>query len=140
MSAEVFLDANILLYASSAAPADAEKRERAQTLMIEERFALSAQVLQEYIANALRKKALGLTETNIDATLELASHVPVQPITRELIVEAVALRRRYQVSHWDATILAAARELGCHTLYSEDLNHCQDYEGVRVVNPFLGGQ
>ena len=139
MSAEVFLDANILLYASSAAPADAEKRKRAQALMIEERFALSAQVLQEFIANALRKKALGLTEANIDATLELAGHVPVQPITRELIVEAVALRRRHQLSHWDATILAAARELGCHTLYSEDLNHGQDYEGVRVVNPFLGG-
>jgi predicted nucleic acid-binding protein len=140
MSAEVFLDANILLYASSSAPADAEKRARAQTLMIEERFAVSAQVLQEFIANALREKSLGLTEANIDATLELASHVPVQPITRELIVEAVALRRRYQVSHWDATILTAARELGCHTLYSEDLNHGQDYEGVRVVNPFLGGR
>lgn len=137
MNAEVFLDANILLYASSAAPADAKKRARAQSLMIEQRFALSAQVLQEFIANALRKKSLGLTEANIDATLELASHVPVQPITRELIVEAVALRRRFQVSHWDATILAAARALGCHTLYSEDLNHGQDYEGVRVVNPFL---
>lgn len=58
MSAEVFLDANILLYASSAAAADAEKRERAQALMIEERFALSAQVLQEFIANALRKNPL----------------------------------------------------------------------------------
>jgi predicted nucleic acid-binding protein len=137
MNAEVFLDANILLYASSAAPADANKRARAQSLMIEQRFALSAQVLQEFIANALRKKSLGLTEANIDATLELASHVPVQPITRELIVEAVAFRRRFQVSHWDATILAAARALGCHTLYSEDLNHGQDYEGVRVVNPFL---
>jgi predicted nucleic acid-binding protein len=64
----------------------------------------------------------------------------VQPITRELIVEAVALRRRYQVSHWDATILAAARAQGCHTLYTEDLNHGQDYEGVRVVNPFMGDQ
>lgn len=140
MSAEVFLDANILLYASSAAPADAAKRARAQTLMIEERFALSAQVLQEFIANALRKKSLGLTEANIDATLELASHVPVQPITRELIVEAVALRRRFQISQWDATILAAARALGCHTLYSEDLNPGQDYDGVRVVNPFVCGQ
>jgi predicted nucleic acid-binding protein len=138
MSAEVFLDANILLYASSAAPADSAKRERAQTLMIEEHFALSAQVLQEFIAHALRKKSLGLTEANIDATLELASHVPVQPITRELIAEAVALRRRYHLSHWDATILAAARELVCHTLYSEDLNHGQDYDGVRVVNPFVG--
>ena len=140
MSAEVFLDANILLYASSAAATDAEKRERAQTLILEERFALSAQVLQEFIANALRKKSLGLTEANIDATLTLASNVPVQPITRELIVEAVALRRRFQISHWDATILAAARALGCHTLYSEDLNSGQDYDGVRVVNPFASGQ
>jgi predicted nucleic acid-binding protein len=61
----------------------------------------------------------------------------VQPITRELVVEANALRRRYQISQWDATILAAARALGCHTLYSEDFNHGQDYEGVRVVNPFV---
>ena len=140
ISADVFLDANILLYASSAAPADAAKRERAQALLVEERFAVSAQVLQEFIANALRKNSLGLTEANIDAALELASHVPVQPITRELIVEAVALRRRFQVSQWDATILAAARALGCHTLYSEDLNHGQDYDGVRVVNPFVDGQ
>jgi predicted nucleic acid-binding protein len=137
MSAEAFLDANILLYASSSAPADAGKRQRAQALMLEARFALSAQVLQEFIANALRKKSLGLTEANIDAVLELASHVPVQPITHELIVKAVALRRRFQVSHWDATILAAAAELGCRTLYSEDLNHDQDYDGVRVLNPFL---
>jgi predicted nucleic acid-binding protein len=137
MSAEVFLDANILLYASSSAPADAAKRERARALMIETPFALSAQVLQEFIANALRKKSLGLSEANIDATLELASHVPVQPITRELVVKATALRRRHQVSHWDATILAAAAELGCRTLYSEDLAHGQDYDGVRVVNPFV---
>lgn len=28
--------------------------------------------------------------------------------------------------------------LGAGVLYSEDLNHGQDYDGVRVVNPFLG--
>lgn len=136
MTAEVFLDANVLLYASSSATADAAKRLRAQALIVDKRFGLSAQVLQEFIANALRKKSLGLTEANIDALLELASQVPVAPITHELLVEAVALRRRYQVSHWDATILAAARQLGCHTLYSEDLSHGQDYNGVWVVNPF----
>jgi predicted nucleic acid-binding protein len=27
--------------------------------------------------------------------------------------------------------------MGCTTVYSEDLNHGQDYGGVRVVNPFL---
>ena len=38
---------------------------------------------------------------------------------------------------FDDPRIAAARELGCHTLYTEDLNHGQNYEGVRVINPFL---
>ena len=137
MIAEVFLDANILLYACSSAPADRAKQQRAEALILNTPFVLSAQVLQEFIANALRKRALGITEANIDATLELASHVRVLPITHELILIAVAIRRRFQVSHWDSTIIAAAKELGCKTLYSEDLNHDQDYDGVTVINPFL---
>ena len=44
---------------------------------------------------------------------------------------------RYRLSYWDAAITVAARRLGCDILYSEDLNHGQDYDGVKVVNPFL---
>jgi predicted nucleic acid-binding protein len=65
-----------------------------------------------------------------------ASLVRVLPVTHELVVAAVILRRRYHISHWDSTIIAAAQELGCKTLYSEDLNHGQDYDGVRIQNPF----
>jgi len=137
MIAEVFLDANVLLYACSSAPADRAKQQRAEALILNTPFVLSAQVLHEFIANALRKKALGITEANIDAMLELASHVRVLPITHELILIAVAIRRRFQVSHWDSTIIAAAKELGCKTLYSEDLNHGQVYDSVTVINPFL---
>ena len=104
--------------------------------MLQAPCALSSQVLQEFIANALRKQALGITGSGMDATLQLASHVRVLPVTLELILAGVALRRRYQLSHWDSTILAAAQELGCRTLYPEDLNHGQDYDGVRVLNPF----
>ena len=136
MTAESFLDANILLYACSAAPQDAVKQQRAADLILNTSFALSAQVLQEFVANALRKKALGITESGIDAAMELASYVRVLPVTHELIIAGVALRRRYQVSHWDATIIAAAQQLGCDTLYSEDLNHGQIYDNVRIVNPF----
>lgn len=136
MTAEVFLDANILLYACSSAQADSAKQRCAENIILNVSFALSAQVLQEFIANALKKKVLGITESNIDATLELASHVRVLPITHELVVKAVALRRRFQLSHWDSTIIAAAQELDCKTLYSEDLNHGQNYDGVRILNPF----
>lgn len=138
MIAEIFLDANVLLYASSNAAEDKIKRKRAQALMIAAPFALSAQVLQEYIANALRKKQLGISESNIEAMLGLAATATVLPVSLELILDSVQIRRRFQVSHWDATIIAAALELGCTTLYSEDLNHGQNYDGVRVVNPFLG--
>ncbi len=136
MTAEVFLDSNILLYACSAATADAEKQAIAGRLIMETDFGLSAQVMQEFISNALRKKELGISESVIDATMELCGQVHVLPVTRELVIAAVILRRRFQLSHWDSTILAAARELGGHTLYSEDLNPGQDYDGVRVVNPF----
>ena len=48
MNSEIFLDANVLLYASSNVVEDKDKRDRAQGLMIKAPFALSAQVLQEY--------------------------------------------------------------------------------------------
>jgi predicted nucleic acid-binding protein len=137
MNAEFFLDANVLIYASSNALEDKGKRERAQDLITKAPFALSAQVLQEYIANALRKKQLGISEANIEATLELAATAIVLPVSLELVIAAMQIRRSFQVSHWDATIIAAALELGCTTLYSEDLNHGQKYDGVRVVNPFI---
>lgn len=136
MSVEAFLDTNVLLYACSAAPEDAGKRLRASELILADGFGLSAQVLQEFISNALRKPELGIGETVIDATLALASQVPVQAIDLEVIVRAVTLRRRYHLSHWDSTIVGAALVLGCRTLYTEDLSHDQEIEGIRVVDPF----
>lgn len=81
MTAESFLDTNILLYACSSAPLDAAKKQRATDLILNSNFALSAQVLQEFIANSLRKKTLGITEAGIDAAMELAGHVRVLPVS-----------------------------------------------------------
>lgn len=50
---------------------------------------------------------------------------------------ALQLKSRYQLSYWDAAIVAAAKALGAGVLYSEDLNHRQLYDGVRVENPFI---
>lgn len=136
MIAEVFLDSNVLLYSCSSAPEDARKRQVAEDLILKHPFAISAQVLQEFIANALRKPQLGITESNIDATLRMVAMVRVQPVSLELVVSAVMFRRRFQLSQWDATILAAAAELGCQTVYSEDMSDGQNYGGIQVVNPF----
>ncbi|MGD1059474.1 MAG: hypothetical protein ABR992_18910 [Solirubrobacteraceae bacterium] len=43
------------------------------------------------------------------------------------------------ISYWDAAILEAARTQGCKIVLSEDLSDGQDYDGVRVENPFSSG-
>lgn len=43
---------------------------------------------------------------------------------------------RAQLSYWDGLILASAGIQGCSFLLSEEFQADQDYEGVRVVNPF----
>jgi predicted nucleic acid-binding protein len=54
----------------------------------------------------------------------------------ELFEEATGIQQRFQISYWDAAIVAAAKRLNCGALYSEDLSDGQSYDGVRVVNPF----
>lgn len=36
----------------------------------------------------------------------------------------------------DTNILAAALEMRCELLYSEDLNPGQSYDGITAINPF----
>ena len=54
-----------------------------------------------------------------------------------LLQSALVLKDRFRISYWDAAILAAAKASHCREVFSEDLNHGQDYAGVTVVNPFL---
>ena len=45
---------------------------------------------------------------------------------------------RHDLSHWDALIIAAALHTGCETLYSEDMQHGQIFNGcLTVTNPFI---
>jgi predicted nucleic acid-binding protein len=62
---------------------------------------------------------------------------PVVETTVSLARHPFVIKNRFNIRYWDAAILAAAMELGCHTLYTEDLNHGQNYGGVKVINTFL---
>jgi len=51
---------------------------------------------------------------------------------------AMNISERYQLSHWDSLIVAAALAEDCETLYSEDLQDGQVFEGrLTVQNPFV---
>jgi predicted nucleic acid-binding protein len=62
----------------------------------------------------------------------------VQELTIPIVLAALVTRDRYRISYWDAAIIEAARAAGCRDVLSEDLQHGQNYDGVRVANPFLG--
>jgi predicted nucleic acid-binding protein len=136
MTAEAFADTNLIIYAGSKDPADAEKKEIARHLLSSEDLGLSVQVLQEFIAATAAKKRLGIDESEVRTTLLALLAFPVAPITTGMVIDALSIKARFQISYWDAAIIAAAKELQCEVIYSEDLNAGQLYDGVRVVNPF----
>lgn len=133
-----FLDTNILLYAAShqALPADEGKHEAALFLIGEGDFAVSAQVLQEFYANAIRLKPTPLTPDVAQQWVELLSESECLAVDQRLVLEGIALSRRFKISYWDGAIIAAAHAIGCTTVYSEDLSHGQKYGDVTVINPF----
>ncbi len=133
-----FFDTNVFVYAVSRDLVDAKKRQSALQLIAVGDISLSMQVVQEFIHTCLRKKRLGQSAEAIASALELLFSYPCATATPETVRKALALQRRFQISYWDAAILASAEELGCHTLYSENLNHGQDYDSVKVINPFKG--
>ena len=133
-----FVDTNVLLYAVGSAPGETDKQVSARKLLDTGGLALSVQVLQEFYHQATRPtKPPVITREQALRFIESISHFPVQDVTLGVFRQAVAISRRYQVSYWDGAILAAAHELGCDAVYTEDLNPGQDYGGVRVVNPFV---
>ncbi len=139
MTAKFFVDTNVLVYAASNAVASTQpRRDVALELLDRTDLALSAQVLAEFYSVATSKAKLNMTHDDAVVLLQSLARIPVCPITRELVMEAVEFRQHCQISYWDAAIIAAAKKMGCPTLYTEDLNAGQIYDGVSVVNPFAG--
>jgi predicted nucleic acid-binding protein len=136
MTAKVFLDTNVLVYAAIGTGRDERKRIRAMELIESEEFGTSAQVLQEFFVTVVKKASQPLSPSEAMDWIEQWTAFPCQPIDHQLVRVAVERSLRFSISYWDAAIVAAAEALGARTLYSEDLNSGQLYGRVRVVNPF----
>ena len=132
-----FLDTNVLVYAASGLPADRDKTRIARALTGGSGVAISLQVLQEFYVAARQPKKMGFTHTEAVAYCQQwQKRFTVLEPTVPLFEHALSLCQRFQVGYFDASILAAAAALRCAVVYSEDLNHGKNYEGVRVENPF----
>lgn len=132
-----FVDTNILLYAISNEPAESAKAEVARQVMESRDLALSTQVIQEFYVQATRTgRATCLTHAQVVGLIQSFMRYPIQEMSMAVVLLAMATREKYQLSYRDAAIIEAARVMKCDTVLSEDLIHGQDYDGVRVVNPF----
>ena len=129
-----FVDTNILIYAAAGAHDEPAKWARATDFLDGGPYAISGQVLAEFYVNAT-KKNVSLAE--MERWLLLLDMFAFQPIDRAVVADGIVLSRRYRISYWDAALIAAAKRLDERTLFTEDLNHGQTYDGVTVVNPLL---
>jgi len=139
--ATVFVDTNVLIYAEDRAHADKHRAARAWLRMLWLRHCgrLSNQVLNEFYANATRKLKPAMPAG--DARAEVRRYQRWNPwvCDHATVENAWAVESRFKLSWWDALIVAAAQQQGCTLLLTEDLQHDQQIDAVRIVNPFRLG-
>lgn len=130
MSAE-FADTNVILYLLD----DGPKADRAEEIL-GQRPRISVQVLNEALVNCRRKAGLSWKETGAFLA-GVQSLCPVENLTVQTHQVGCALAEKYQLSVYDAMIVAAALIAGCTTLWSEDMHDGLLVEDqLRIFNPF----
>jgi predicted nucleic acid-binding protein len=132
MTARFFADTNIAIYALDA---DSHRRAQAFALM-QRRPVISTQVVNEFLNVLTGKQRVPRDVANRYARI-LLRRCEVVAVTPQVVELAIQIGERYQRSHWDALIIAAALATGCDTLYSEYLQDGQVFEQrLTVKNPF----
>ena len=131
-----FIDTNVLFYAhdQSADRKQHTAKELVRRLTNAADGALSIQVLSEFYAVATGKRLL-----SPEAAEEVIRDFGVWTVhspDHTALMNSARLRRLYQISWWDALIVNSAIELGCDVLWTENLNHGQQYGRLTVRNPF----
>jgi len=100
---------------------------------------LAWQVASELLNNLRKREAAGrIVAADVEAYFRdfLAMFPLVLPNT-QLFQKYFDLYSHFSLSHWDCMLLAACKEAGVNTLYSEDMDAGTDYDGLVIVNPFI---
>ncbi len=134
----LFVDTNIFIYAYDVS--SAEKHQHALELVSElwnsGRGCLSIQVLEEFYVNLTLKIPHPLTSLETARIIDDLGQWRLHKPGLKNVLEAIHIQQRNKISFWDAMIICSAKELGCTTIWTEDLNPYQFYEGIKAINPF----
>lgn len=132
MSAEVFFDTNIAVYAFG----DEGRRTEIADQLMPSGGCISVQLLNEFTYVCRRKLKMEWFEVSLALKAIRRMCQEARPITADLHESALTIAQRYGYRIYDALIIASAAEAGCRRLYSEDLTDGREIAGVRIVNPF----
>lgn len=136
---KVFIDTNLFVYV-----VDGRDELKAQivrnlvnTACFDNALNISYQVVQEFFNATLKTKNAHLNRKLI-ADFVRETLIPVCTVQSSiaLTVKAFELQERYQYSYYDCLIIAAALEVGCSKLYSEDFQHGHVIGELAIINPF----
>lgn len=133
-----FVDTNVLVCAHDRTAG--VKYKQARNLLLDlwksGRGCLSIQVFQEFYVALTRKVANPLGSQDVAQIINNLSAWQIHSPTVDDIQEAIVVQTTYNISFRDAMIVRSAVQLGCRTLWSEDLNAGQKYRTMVVANPF----
>ena len=136
----VFVDTNVLLYAQD--PRDSIKQAAAAKWLSscwhKQCGGVSTQVLNELYAN-LRRIAPTLGSDQARAIVRRYRGWKNWTVDDATVDLAWLLQDRFTLSYWDGLMIAAAQQMGCTYLLTEDLQHEQRFDNVQIINPFKCG-
>ena len=137
----IFVDTNVLLYCVD--DKDIAKRDacRAWISACWSRHSgrVSTQVLNEFYSRARKKFQSAISAGDARAEVRKYQHWRPWVIDHPTVETAWAVESRYGLNYWDALIVASAQQLGCDYVLTEDLQHNQQIDRVRIINPFIVG-
>lgn len=133
MPTQAFFDSNVLIYAFTQA---GNKTDTARQIL-SIGGAVNVQALNETANTLQRKFNVGWPRIGQIVDAILATCPNPLPLTLETHRSGLRICERYGYSVYDGLIIAAALEGRCSKLYSEDMQHGQIIEGLRIENPFL---
>jgi predicted nucleic acid-binding protein len=138
MTATIFVDTNVFVYARDASerPKQQLARDWVEQLWLERSGRTSTQVLSEYFVTVTRKLTPGLPPDEAWDDVEALFAWRPQSADVALLQRGRAVQGRFGLGWWDSLVVAAAQVQGCRVLLTEDLQDGADYGGVSVRNPF----
>lgn len=137
MPGRAFVDTNVFVYAVDTA--EPKKQQLAQQVIeTTPDLVVSTQVLNEFYTIVTRRLAHPLPPEQAASAVESMTRFSCVSVDSDLVLRAIKAGQRWQLSHWDALMVAAARQTGCERLLTEDLSNGANYDGLRIENPFRG--